>query len=468
VSRSREVAKVASAGRASGRPRRPAAASALVGLAALALAILAGCGASQPPQWQLLGQADGHTVLALARDPFNTQGIYAGATGGVVYRAIAGKTLTPQPGAGLPANADVTALVPDPRTSGLVYAATTLGLYVTTDNGDSWHARGSGLPSAGALTALVFAPGPAALFAGDATHGVYRSLDAGNTWTAVTQGLPAGAGIDALLWQERAGRLFAAVHGGALYVSSDSGRRWARGDTGLPPGVQALAALPRPNSAGSNESGETLYAGTGAGIYTSVDGGAHWSAAAGQGAPRGGILALAVSADVPGALYAGASGSNGTVYRSPDGGRTWQVLAPGLSHAITSVLALKASDGHETVYAGAGQLAVYPPISTDTGGPLTLLADGLVIGLLLALVVYIWWKQRQRVLDFEREAARRATEKRAERLGGVIPPVVGSNGHRPLPNGRGPNLPNPRPPGAPRSRPRHGDGQSGNGRDDGH
>jgi hypothetical protein len=462
VSRSREVAI---AGHAAGWLRRPAPAVAIVGLVTLALGLLAGCGASQASQWQLLDQSDGHIVLSLARDPFNTQGIYAGATGGVVYRAIAGKTLTPQPGAGLPANADVTALAPDPRTSGLVYAATTRGLYVTTDNGDTWRARGSGLAPSAALTTLVFAPGPAALFAGDATHGVYRSRDAGNTWTAATQGLPANAGIDALLWQEGVGRLFAAVHGGALYVSSDSGGHWARSDTGLPPGVQALAALPSP---GSSASGAPLYAGTTTGIYTSVDGGAHWSADAGQGAPRGGILALTASADVPGALYAGASGSAGTVYRSADGGRTWQVIAPGLSHAITSVLALKTPDGHETVYAGAGRLAVYPPVSTDTSGPLTLLVDGLVIGVLLVLVVYIWWKQRQRVLDFEREAARRATEKQAERLGGAIPPVVSSNGHRPLPNGRGPNLPNPRPPGAPRSRPRRGDGHSGNGRGDGH
>ena len=426
---------------------------ALVTLMTLAPSILAGCGAASTARWQLLGQPDGHVVLSLARDPFNTQGIYAGAIGGVVYRAVAGKTLTPQPGAGLPAHADVTALVPDPRTSGLIYAATTRGLYVTNDNGDTWRARGSGLPPADALTTLVYAPGPATLFAGDATHGVYRSLDAGNTWTEATQGLPSNAGIDALLWQERAGRLFAAVHGGALYISSNSGGHWARSDTGLPPGVQALAALPRLNSAGSNESGETLYAGTGAGIYTSVDGGAHWSAESGQGAPRGGILALAASADVPNTIFAGASGTTGTVYRSADSGRTWQVLAPGLSHAITSVLAVKASDGRETVYAGAGQLAVFPPISTDTGGPLTLLADGLVIGLLLALVVYIWWKQRQRVLDFEREAARRATEKQAERLGGAIPPVVSSNGHRPFPNSRGPGLPNSRPPG---NQPRRG------------
>src|SRR5690348_13353059 len=179
VSRSREVAVGA-------RAR----VIALVALMELALSILAGCGTASTPQWQLLGQADGHTVLSLARDPFNTQGIYAGAIGGVVYRAIAGKTLTPQPGAGLPANADVTALVPDPRTSGLIYAATTRGPYVTADNGDTWRARGSGLPPADALTALVYAPAPAALFAGDATHGVYRSLDAGATWTAAAQGLP--------------------------------------------------------------------------------------------------------------------------------------------------------------------------------------------------------------------------------------------------------------------------------------
>lgn len=452
--------KLAIVGRKAGVPRR-ATTVALLGLAALALGLLAGCGAaSQAPQWQLLGQADGHIVLSLARDPFNKQGIYAGATGGVVYRAIAGKTLTPQPGVGLPASADVTALVPDPRTSGLVYAATTRGLYVTADNGDTWQTRGSGLPPSDPLTTLVYAPGPAALFAGDATHGVYRSLDAGATWTAADQGLPTNAGIDALLWQESAGRLFAAVHGGALYVSSDTGRHWVRSATGLPPGVQALAALPRPGSGSPTSPGETLYAGTGAGIYTSADGGAHWSAVAGQGAPRGGILALAVSADVPGALYAGASGASGTVYRSPDSGRTWQVIAPGLTHAITAILTVKTTDGRETVYAGAGQLAVYPPISTDAGGPLTLLADGLVAGLLLALVVYIWWKQRQRVLDFERAAARRATEKQAERFGGAIPPVASSNGHHPLPNGRDPNLPGPRAPG---NQPRRGERDSDSG-----
>ena len=79
----------------------------LVGFALLGFllaAALSSCvgGVADPGQWSALTPSDGHEVFALADDPFNTNFVYAGTSGGLVYRAYAANRAEGVAGAGLP------------------------------------------------------------------------------------------------------------------------------------------------------------------------------------------------------------------------------------------------------------------------------------------------------------------------------------------------------------------------------
>jgi hypothetical protein len=78
--------------------------------------------------------------------------------------------------------------------------------------------------------------------------------------------------------------MYAALLGGAsIYKTTDGGATWAASNTGLPSGVSVYSIA---IDCGGTTSGTTnstcandqlLYAATGAGLYKSVDGGAHWA-----------------------------------------------------------------------------------------------------------------------------------------------------------------------------------------------
>ena len=185
-----------------------------------------------------------------------------------------------------------------------------LGLYVTGDGGETWTSLAPG------VHAGVLVPSPnyavdRTLFAGTQDAGLQRSTDGGTGWTQVlTQAVTALAvspafGASRTLY---AGVRADPVAAGELYRSTDGGDSWQRLDTGIPPTVGgeplALSAL--------------IFAHDGsvlAGVYYGVEEGA------------------------------------GAVYRSVDGGDTWQPVGSGLD--ATSVLALTTAPvGSMAFYAG--------------------------------------------------------------------------------------------------------------------
>lgn len=344
--------------RRSGHPRRGMLAGShhVAALAFVAcLLMLTGCG-SAGPTWQALGTSQSNTILSLTQDPTQPKIMYAGATHGIIYRSRTDINGTPLGGSGLPGSDQANAVLPDPHTAGLVYAATTSGLYVSTDFGDHWTRRGAGLPANEALTSLAFA-GDGTLRAGTVQHGVYASADRGQTWHQLSTGLPPGSDVYTLFLDPTTRTLFAGLDGDGLYASGDNGQSWSQQSSGMPASahVYALAMTP---SRGLSSSGPTLYSGADSGLYASVDGGHTWTRQdIGIGLPSGAVRALAADPTAPGILYAGIATN---VYGSTDGGRRWSVVAPGLSQAVTSLLVVVQPNGKTAVFAGSGQLQRFP------------------------------------------------------------------------------------------------------------
>jgi hypothetical protein len=106
-------------------------------------------------------------------------------------------------------------LVPHPRRSGRVIAATARGLFASDDAGDNWQMRSE-------TVGLLAWPVPNRLYAVDGRGRVFASAGAGREWNAVGDigGQPA-----ALLATTRRD-LYVALHDGTIKRSADGGASW--------------------------------------------------------------------------------------------------------------------------------------------------------------------------------------------------------------------------------------------------
>src|ERR1700693_5899266 len=143
-----------------------------------------------------------------------------------------------------------------------------------------------------------------------------------NVW--IPRGPEGGSIRRPVIDPQNPGTIYASV-GGRLYQTTDAAGHW--NDLGVP-SVTILAVDPRNSS--------TLYGANNTILYTSTDGGLTWSAP-GPGLPAScGPLPISFVIDPSntGTLYAGCQGTNanggGGVFKSTDGGATWNAASSGL------------------------------------------------------------------------------------------------------------------------------------------
>ncbi len=238
-------------------------------------------------------------------------------------------------------------LVIDPRTPATMYAATSSGVFKTTDSGTTWLPRSMGLPvgTNGLGPYLAIDPGtPSTLYVSTAYYGIFKTTDGAEHWSQVGSlpNLPGNIVIDSAT-----STVF--VIGPGIRKSTDGGRTWTSSGMGLPVstvsdlvidptscGAILYAAIPSTN--GENP------------VYESRDGGASWRPVS-QGLPSGVRLrSLIMDPRDPATLYANANGyASSGAYRSTDRGRTWtQLLTDGRVVAV-------APDAEHSTYAIVSQ-----------------------------------------------------------------------------------------------------------------
>ncbi len=226
------------------------------------------------------------------------------------------------------------------------------GVYRDLDLAGPWGA-------AGAL------PSPAlSLVAGDAAHwhdvyaglgdGVYLSHDGGMAWTATS--IHAVAVRSLLL--TASGAIVAATDRG-VFISDDQGATWT-GTLGLPAGRATALTQALPQASGA-PTPPCMVVSAGS-VWSSADGGTHWTPFLHTLPGRATISALAASASTPATVYAA---SPSGLWRGAAGAWTPLRTLPLTGRAV----ALVAADSSTIYVAARTEPAVY--VSTDGGAAWT-------------------------------------------------------------------------------------------------
>jgi photosystem II stability/assembly factor-like uncharacterized protein len=252
----------------------------------------------------------------------------------------------------------------DPANSNHVLAAVGPGaLYRSTDAGKIWQKA----PRAPVVSVLAFDPtDPSTVYAagqpGDPENlfNVFRSTDAGETWTQLPSPLhflpqPHGAAARALLVLPASGTVLDSVPNEGVYASSDGGQTWTSRSLGLPGQSPLVAAA----------GGGLLSISSARSIYFSGNHGRSWTLLANcspypllpPSACTKSTNAFAVAPTAPPTLfYSGSDIHNGFTSRSTDFGASWTYvrLPGGIDPVFTDIV----PDGRspETGFAVDGRL----------------------------------------------------------------------------------------------------------------
>jgi photosystem II stability/assembly factor-like uncharacterized protein len=245
-----------------------------------------------------------------------------------------------------------TGVIGDPKT---YYMGTTGGGLWKTDNmGISWRNVSDGYFRTGSVGAVAVAPGDAnVVYVGMGEHavrgvmtssgdGVYRSTDAGKTWKKV--GLDSTRHISRIVVDPRDPDVVLVAAQGALYVPSHQRGIFKSGDGGATwknvlyvdekTGAAELSmdpTNPRILYAAMWEHGrlpwQVISGGPGSGLYKSTDGGDTWQRMT-EGLPeKMGKMAIAVSPSNPDRVWAliesESEGNERGLYTSTDAGKSW-------------------------------------------------------------------------------------------------------------------------------------------------
>ncbi|GAM10087.1 hypothetical protein OR1_02374 [Geobacter sp. OR-1] len=159
--------------------------------------------------------------------------------------------------------ATVNALVVNPVSSSILYAATNAGVYKSDDSGTTWNLMGL---ASSKVNALAINPAtPAIVYAGT-DAGIFKTVNSGTNWTA--QGL-ATAKVQALAIDPVTPATIYAGTDTGISKSTDSAGSWGQLNLGASVSVLSLAIDPVSSS--------TVYAGSTAGMsYQTTNGGLTW------------------------------------------------------------------------------------------------------------------------------------------------------------------------------------------------
>jgi hypothetical protein len=235
------------------------------------------------------------------------------------------------------------------------------GVFLSTNNGDSWAYAGLGgdIASLAIISSNVYAT-----IWGSNISGSYISTNDGASWTAMNSPFVRFSSM-----AEIGNNVFAGTYGKGVFLSTNDGASWTAVNSGLTDTLVSALAV----------SGTNLFAGTlNSGIVLSTNEGTSWIPV-NTGLTNTSIHALAVSPASGGSgtdLFAGTSG--GGVFRSTNNGASWVQVNTGLTGYFVNTLAVSPASGGKIgtyLFAGTDSGGVF--ITTNNGSSWTAVSNGL-------------------------------------------------------------------------------------------
>ena len=210
------------------------------------------------------------------------------------------------------------ALAIHPTDTSIVYAATALGVFKSTNGGRTWSAMNSGLPN-GAFALVIDPLTPSTLYAAigslSGDRGIYKSIDGGATWNLRSNGIVGielhRFAIDPVTPTTLYVGMGCCLGGSKIFKTTDGGDNWAPVGNTTPAVVTALAVDPLNHT--------TLYASDAAtpgAVFKSTDAGATWQILGSITLVR----SFAISPHTAGVVYAS---TDQGIFKSTDGGNSW-------------------------------------------------------------------------------------------------------------------------------------------------
>ena len=234
-------------------------------------------------------------------------------------------------------------------TEGVILAGGRDGIWRSRDNGQTWTESNRNLGIRYVRWMASSATPPAVFLVGTEPAGIFVSRDGGVTWNSNPEVrmlrdrygwfLPyspnAGCvrGFAIAESGPRQDRVYAAVEVGGVLVSDDSGETWqlVEGSAGKPDLNRDLGTMVHPDVHSITvhpASSDIVTAATGGGLYRSIDGGRTWN-----NLYDCYIRAMWVDPDDAQHIIAGPADGvsrNGRIEESLDGGRTWKPASEGM------------------------------------------------------------------------------------------------------------------------------------------
>ncbi len=334
------------------------------------------------PSWQFAGPTNvGGRITDVEMSPGSHDTLYAGAASGGVFKSI-DRGQTWQPVFDDAPSLSIGDIALDPQHPNTVYVGTGevnggggsvtyggFGVFKSVDAGESWAHLGLQDTRFVARIAVdprdsqrVFAATMGTLFSRNPDRGLYRSADGGGTWENVLFLSDSTGCIDVVVHPTSPDTVYAAMwerirephrrsYGGVtsgLYRSTDGGDSWSELSSGLPNNSRLVGRIGLAISPSHPNVLYAIYAdnvGPLLGVYKTVDGGDSWQridkpSMAGVFASFGWWFGnIRVSPVDPEVVYA----VGFDVYKTSNGGQTWSNTSLGV-HVDHHGLAISVSD----------------------------------------------------------------------------------------------------------------------------